>query len=90
MAETPIPASAVVTSKHEHGVVLLDTVAGSLFSANETRAYVWRGLQAHLPLAVITAELSREYGITCSVATEHVTQFVLELERHRLIARATR
>jgi hypothetical protein len=90
MAETPIPASAVVTSKHDHGMVLLDTVAGSLFATNETGACVWRGLQAQLPFNVITAELSREYGIPCGVATQHVTQFLVELERHRLIARATR
>ena len=90
MAETPSPASAVVTSIHDRGVVLLDTAAGALFSANETGARVWRGLQAHLPLDVITAELSREYGIPDSVATQHVTAFVHELERHGLIAAGSR
>ena len=90
MAETPIPASAVVTSQHDHGVVLLDTMAGTLFSANETGAYVWRGLQAHLPLDAIAAELSREHAMPYSVAHQHVSQFLVELERHGLIARAAR
>ena len=90
MAETPIPASAVVTSTHDHGAVLLDTVAGVLFSTNDTGARVWNGLQAHLPLNLIAAELSREFAIPCDVATQHVTAFLRELERHRLIARSAR
>jgi hypothetical protein len=90
MAEIRIPASAVVTSRHDHGVVLLDTVAGALFSTNETGARVWRGLQAHLPLDAIGAELCREYGISSSVALQHVTAFLHELERHRLTARGDR
>lgn len=90
MADTPIPVSAVVTSTHDHGVVLLDTVAGALFAANETGATVWRGLQAHLRPDVITAELSREHGIPGNVAAEHVAAFLRELERHRLVTRSVR
>jgi hypothetical protein len=90
MADTSVPASAVVTSRHDHGVVLLDTVAGAVFSANETGARVWRGLQAHLPPDVISAELSREYGIPSGVASQHVTAFLHELERHGLIAKGGR
>jgi hypothetical protein len=90
MAQTPIPGSAVVTSMHGHGIVLLDTAAGSLYAANETGASVWRALQAHRPIDVIIAELSREYGIPGSVAIEHVTAFLHELERQGLIARSGR
>jgi Coenzyme PQQ synthesis protein D (PqqD) len=90
MADTPAPASAVVTSDHDRGVVLLDTAAGVLFSANETGARVWRGLQAHLPLDAIVADLGREYGIAPGVATGHVTAFVDELERQGLLATGVR
>ena len=88
MADTPTPASAVVTSAHDEGVVLLHTVHGRLFSANRTGACIWRGLQARLSADAISAELNRDYGIRFDVAKQHVTQFLLELERHHLIVRS--
>jgi hypothetical protein len=90
MADTPTPVSAVTTSAHDDGVVLLHTVDGRLFSANRTGACVWRGLEARLPVDAMAAELNREYGIPSDVAREHVMQFLMQLERHRLIERRGR
>lgn len=79
--------SEAAASIHEDGLVILDTRSGRLFTSNLTGARVWRGLERQLPVESIADEIGREYQIDRTVAREHATRFLDELERNGLIDR---
>ena len=80
-------SSEAAASIHEHGIVILHTGKGRLFSSNETGAYIWRSIERQLPLEAIANKISDELQIARGTALEHTARFVAELERHSLIER---
>ena len=76
-----------VASIHDDGIVILHTGNGRMFTANTTGARVWSGIERHLQLESIAAEISTAYEITRMTAREHALCFLAELERHALIQR---
>ena len=85
-----LPSARVTASTHENGVVLLHTGTGVLFEANRTGSRIWQGLERHVPIDEIAADISRTYGITQATALEHTGRFLADLERHGLIERSAR
>ena len=72
-----------VRSFHDDGVVILH--AGRLFTANETGARIWRGIEQQLPLETIASEISSAYHIARTTAREHTLSFLTALEQQALI-----
>jgi hypothetical protein len=82
--------TAVTASIHDTGIVFLHTGEGRLFTANHVGARIWRGVLRTMPVEAIAAEISRDYGIDTTIALEHTTRFVDELEQQRLVQRSAR
>ena len=75
----------VVSSLHDHGIVLLHIANGCLFASNATGARIWRGVEERQPLEAIVNEISDEYEIDRPKALEHVECFLHELKQQKLI-----
>jgi hypothetical protein len=79
------PASGVIASSHDDGLVLMHLAHGRLFTANRCGARIWRALEArHSPQAIATA-LSRDYAIPLDVAARHTERFIADLAAHVLL-----
>ena len=76
-----------VRSFNDDGLVILHAGNGRLFTANETGARIWRGIEQHLPLEIIAREISNAYQIARSTAREHTLNFLEALEQQALIKR---
>ena len=74
-----------VRSFHDDGIVILHAGNGRLFTANETGARIWRGIEQQLPLETIANEISRVYQIARATAREHTLNFLAALEQQALI-----
>jgi hypothetical protein len=74
-------------SIHENGIVILHFGNGRVYSANKTGARIWRGILQEQPLNTIATEISDEYRIPITVASEHVEVFISDLELHSLVQR---
>jgi len=74
-------------SFHDDGVVILHAGSGRLFTANETGARIWRGIEQQLPLETIAGEISSAYQIARTTAREHTLNFLAALEQQALIRR---
>ena len=74
-------------SFHDDGVVILHTGKGSLFTANQTGARIWQGIEQQLPLEVIAKGISDEYQLAPGTAHEHTVSFLAALERQTLVQR---
>jgi coenzyme PQQ synthesis protein D (PqqD) len=79
--------SEAATSNHENGMVILHLGNGRVFASNETGARIWRRIEQEESLKAIAAEISDEYQIPITLASEHVTTFIADLERHSLVRR---
>jgi hypothetical protein len=82
------PIEHVAASIHDHGIVLLHTIDGRLFASNQTGARIWHGLQRHLPIDAITADLREHYRISHETALSDTARFLTQLERQRLVERS--
>jgi hypothetical protein len=80
-------SSQAAASIHEHGIVILHTGKGRLFSSNETGAYIWSCIERQLSLEAIADKISGEFQIARGTALEHTARFAAELERHNLVER---
>jgi hypothetical protein len=80
-------SSEAAASVHDHGIVILHTRRGRLFSSNRTGAEIWHCIEQQLTLEAIAEKISREYQIARTIAREHTSRFLAELERHSLIER---
>ena len=76
-----------VRSFNDGGLVILHEGNGRLFTANETGARIWRGIEQHLSLETIAREISNAYQIARSTAREHTLNFLTALEQQTLIKR---
>ncbi len=76
-----------VRSFHDDGVVILQAGTGRLFTANETGARIWRGIEQQLPLETIATEISAAFQIARTTAREHTLNFLTALEQQGLIRR---
>jgi len=74
-----------VGSFHDDGVVILHAGNGRLFTANETGARIWRGIEQQLSLETIASEISNAYQIARTTAREHTLSFLTALEQQALI-----
>ena len=74
-------------SIHEHGVVILHASNGCIYSSNEIGARIWRRVAEKSPIRAIIDEIRNKYELAHSVAHDHVTRFLAELEQHALIYR---
>ena len=79
--------SEAATSIHENGMVILHLGNGRVFASNETGARIWRRIEQEESLKAIAAEISDEYQIPITLACEHVTAFMADLEHHSLVRR---
>jgi hypothetical protein len=79
--------SEAAASIHENGIVILHLGNGRVYAANETGARIWRGIEQQAGFNAIADEISTEYQIGRTTASEHLLNFVAELERLSLIQR---
>ena len=82
-----IVSPEAAASFHDGGVVILHTGKGSLFTANQTGARIWRGIQHQLSLEAIANGISDEYQVAPGTARKHTICFLAALERQTLIQR---
>jgi hypothetical protein len=79
----------VVSSVHDNGVVLFDTVNGGLYASNLTGALIWEALDGGLSVDSIAADLTHRYRIPYEIAAADTRQFLAELETQRLVTRSS-
>ena len=73
------------TSFHDDGLVILHTGKGSLFTANQTGARIWQGIEQQLSLEAIADGISDEYQVARTTARAHTLNFLAALQRQELI-----
>lgn len=69
----------------ENGVVLFSLTAGKLFRANRTGARIWSAISQGKDAELLAQELSNEFGISVSRATEDISRFLQSLTRSELL-----
>jgi PqqD family protein of HPr-rel-A system len=79
------PATSVVESVHDEGVVLFNTATGSVYSVNTCGGQIWRWLREGAPVDRLADRLAGEYGIERGQAEPHVERFVDELTQLGLL-----
>ena len=72
-------------SAHDDGIVILHTGNGRVFSANQSGALIWRGLEQRRSLDGIVEEICREFQIAGTTARVHMLNFLAALEQQTLI-----
>jgi hypothetical protein len=75
----------VKSSADEAGLVLLHLGLNVLFRTNRIGAEIWSALAKNIPMAAIAEQLTAQYGVSRPVIEDHVTTFVDELVRLRLV-----
>src|SRR4029078_7190439 len=84
-ATRAVISGSVSASAHDDGLVLLHRGIGRLFTANKTGAVIWRCLEQQMSIEDIASSVSKQSGITETMAREHTTQFLDELARQGLL-----
>ena len=87
MVTHAVPATNLIASQHERGVVILDVGRGRLFASNRTGAEIWRQLEEQRSIDAISRDLSHRYRISSDAAWAYTAEFVAALERERLVER---
>ena len=77
----------VAASGHDGGIVILHLAKGRVFSANQTGALIWRGLEQRRSLEGIVAEIRDQFQIPGTTARTHAINFLAALEQQALIKR---
>ena len=79
------PSASVTASAHQQGIVLFQRSDGRIFTANQTGADVWRGIERGLSLDAIVADVSARTGVESTEVMTHAIRFVAELAQHGLV-----
>lgn len=88
LAIPPIPCEHVVfTDLDGLEGVLVDLDTKKYYQLNETASLIWRGLEKHLSLGDIAAEMTERYDVTLEMATSAIETIVRHLRAQALVKR---
>jgi hypothetical protein len=60
-----------------------------LYTTNDTGRFIWQGLVRKTPVEKLIRLFQKQFGLTEDAATRDVRKFLAELEKRKIIVRAT-
>jgi len=83
-----LPASEVLASAHDDGLLLVNIKSGRVFVCNRTGARIWRALTQGLAPAALAEEFSTDYGMPKELAGRDIQDFLVSLESENFIRKS--
>jgi len=67
-------------------MVILDMKSGQYFGIDAIGSIIWQMLEQRLSPAVIIERLQEEYDVDAEICSQHVLDFLGELEKNKIIS----